>query len=210
MRGCAVRNQRRPRGRHAGSGPGGAAPAAHQPGALQQPRPPAHLETPGHGRLRGRGPWTPPVTAQDTSFGPVPPASPPPPALPGSPSVPREGTETPLPSASSPAPDPASPEDPLTQGGPRTPREDAAGPSLGSPRGVSAPPGVGASPGLATSSRSRGTEPPGGGPKKAPRSLRAQAARLGPRAQPRAGSGQPRARPHARRPLAARQGLRQL
>lgn len=109
-----------------------------------------------------------PVTTQNMSFGPAPPASSPTPTPSPtelvhwrSPTVPQRVTEIPLASTSSPAPGPAPPEDSGTQGGPGRPQEDAAGPSLGSTRGASAHLGVTATPGAATSSGSSGAEPPG-------------------------------------------------
>uniref|UniRef100_A0AAA9T3W2 Uncharacterized protein n=2 Tax=Bos TaxID=9903 RepID=A0AAA9T3W2_BOVIN len=83
-----------------------------------------------------------PVTTQNMSFGPAPPASSPTPTPSPtelvhwrSPTVPQGVTETPLASTS--------------------------GPSLGSTRGASAHLGVTATPGAATSSGSSGAEPPG-------------------------------------------------
>ncbi|KAJ8795180.1 hypothetical protein J1605_018526 [Eschrichtius robustus] len=168
------RDQRRPR---AGSGCGGAGPAAAarlpqlvspEPAELgPRPRAPRASASadPAAPQTQGTAALSPPTHLEDpwnTSFGPVPPASTPipasSPALLGSPSVPQEVTETPLASASSPAPGPAPPEDPVTQGGPGTPREDAAGPSPGSTRGASAHPWVAAPPGSTTSSRSRSAE----------------------------------------------------
>lgn len=165
-----------------------------------------------YGPVRDGGPSTPPVTAQNTSFGPVPPASAPTPAsssaLLGSPSVPQEVTETPLASASSPAPDPAPPDDPVTQGGSGTLREDAAGPSPGSTRGALAQPGMAAPPGSATSSRSRSaellgteettSEPSGSGSSAGPQRTRARQDGVAPSQA---------ARP---RPPAAGQSLRQV
>ncbi|XP_043340554.1 putative C-type lectin domain family 20 member A [Cervus canadensis] len=140
-----------------------AGPAAPQPRGTASPSPLAHVPVPVDG-----GPWTSPVTTQNMSFGPAPPASSPTPAPSPtelvhwrSPSVPQGVTESPLASASSPAPGPAPPEDSGTQGGPGRPREDAAGPSLSSTRGASAHPGVTVTSGAATSSGSRGAEPPG-------------------------------------------------
>lgn len=121
----------RPRAPRASRASSSAGPEAPETQGTAAPSPPTHLEIPGYGPVRDGGPSTPPVTAQNTSFGPVPPASAPTPAsssaLLESPSVPQEVTETPLASASSPAPDPAPPDDPVTQGGPGTPRGDAAG-----------------------------------------------------------------------------------
>ncbi|XP_070623788.1 putative C-type lectin domain family 20 member A [Bos indicus] len=140
-----------------------AGPPAPQPRGTASPSPPAHVPIPPDG-----GPWTLPVTTQNTSFGPAPPASSPTPTPSPtelvhwrSPTVPQGVTETPLASTSSPAPGPAPPEDSGTQGGPGRPQEDAAGPSLGSTRGASAHLGVTATPGAATSSGSSGAEPPG-------------------------------------------------
>ncbi|ELR46019.1 Putative C-type lectin domain-containing protein NCRNA00083 [Bos mutus] len=184
-----------------------AGPPAPQPRGTASLSPPAHVPIPLDG-----GPWTLPVTTQNMSFGPAPPASSPTPTPSPtelvhwrSPTVPQGVTETPLASTSSPTPGPAPPEDSGTQGGPGRPQEDAAGPSLGSTPGASAHLGVAATPGAATSSGSRGAEPPG--KKKAPRSLGAQEAQLCSKEQTCAGKGQPRARPQARRQLAGRHGL---
>ena len=140
-----------------------AGPPAPQPRGTASPSPPAHVPVPADG-----GPWILPVTTQNMSFGPAPPASSPTPTLSPtelvhwrSPAVPQGVTETPLASTSSPAPGPAPPEDSGTQGGPGRPQEDAAGPLLGSTRGASAHLGVTATPGAATSSGSSGAEPPG-------------------------------------------------
>lgn len=183
-----------------------AGPPAPQPRGTASPSPPAHVPIPLDG-----GPWTLPVTTQNMSFGPAPPASSPTPTPSPtelvhwrSPTVPQGVTETPLASTSSPAPGPAPPEDSGTQGGPGRPQEDAAGPSLGSTRGASAHLGVTATPGAATSSGSSGAEPPG------TESTAEPGAQLCSKEQTCAGKGQPRARPQARGQLAAGHGPTQV